>query len=255
MRAVATSPFSIAILTLNEELNIERCLSSLQTLTDDLIVIDSGSTDNTLEISTKYGAQVIVHGFADFASQRNYAAQVAKYEWILFIDADEQPDSLLLKELALFRYEDEQTVYLLDRKTNYCGRWISHSGLRHDFIARLYNRNHYQWNGKVHESLSPIPLFAKKMHGRLLHFTYRNIDDHFQAMLNYTGIQAKELANAGKKIGFGHLWVKPMVRFVKHYFLQLGILDGFEGYLIAKMAAFAAFSKYSRAKWYMKNRK
>jgi glycosyltransferase involved in cell wall biosynthesis len=245
----ALSTFSIVVITYNEEQNIERCLSSLQALTDDLVVVDSGSNDNTVAICEKFGARVFIHPFVDFANQKNYAIRKAKYDWIVAIDADEQIDETLRNHLSILDLNDKEVVYLFDRKTNYCGKWIRFSGLRHDYIARVFNREMYQWKGVVHETIYPEPKKVKCIKGRLNHFTYRHIDDHFQVALKYSRIQAHEYALKGKKIRWYHLWISPAVRFIKHYFLKFGFLDGFEGYLIAKFASLTAFSKYSRAKW------
>ncbi len=244
-------PFSIVIITLNEEKNIERCLRSLKGLTDDLVIVDSGSTDKTEEICRSYGARFFIRAFDNFSDQKNYAMQLALHDWIVSIDADEEADKQLQKSLSEFSLSDEEQVGIFNRKTNYCGKWIRFSGLRNDCIKRVLNRKQYSWQGDIHEYLFPKPLKGTLVQGRLHHFTYQTYDDHIKAAVGYTQKQADEYFRNGKKIQFYHLIFSPLFRFMKHYVFYLGFLDGFEGYLIAKISAFGTFSKYARVKWLM----
>jgi len=241
--------FSIVIITLNEEKNIERCLHSLKGLTDDLVVVDSGSDDKTEEICRKYGAKFVIRPFDNFSDQKNYANQLALHDWIVSVDADEEANTQLHQCLSEFTPLDEKWVGIFNRKTNYCGKWIRFSGLRNDCIKRVFNKKQYRWQGDIHEKLFPNPAEVMILKGRLHHYTYQTYDDHIKAAVGYTRKQADEYFRKGKKIRFHHLLFSPLFRFLKHYFFYLGFLDGFEGYLIAKISAFGTFSKYARAKW------
>lgn len=246
--------FSIVIITLNEEANIERCLRSIAGLTDDLVVVDSGSSDNTVLLCEQQGARTLVRPFDNYSSQRNFAGEQALYDWILTIDADEEINPELYQAIQQLKAPDQTMIFAVDRKTNFCGRWLAHSGLKHDRIERLYNRTVCRWSGDVHERLSPKAASCKILPGRLNHYTYNTYDDLLKANLNYSRIRSEEMLRINKKIRLHHIYISPAFRFFKHYFLNLGFLDGFEGYLLARGAAFSTYSKYARTKWFRSHR-
>lgn len=241
--------FSVVVITYNEENNIRRCLNSLKDITDDIIVVDSGSSDNTVKICRQFGAKVAQHSFKNFSDQKNYANSLAKYDWILSIDADEEADKSLHEWFYSVDLSNTDAVYSFDRKTNYCGRWMHFGGLRHNYIERLFNKKRYEWKGDVHEKLSPKPALSKRASGRLNHYTFRNYDDHLKTMLLYANMQSNEFLAANKKIRWSHLFVNPCFKFIKNYIVRLGFLDGFGGLVFARFSAFSTFLKYSRAKW------
>jgi glycosyltransferase involved in cell wall biosynthesis len=245
--------FSIVVITLNEEQNIERCLNSIMGLTDDIVVLDSFSVDRTVELCRNSGANVQARKFTNYSDQKNYANSLARYDWIVSLDADEEVDPVLRQALENFRPKSAEMVYSFDRKTNYCGKWIAYGGLRHDHIIRAFNKNVYCWAGTVHEQLSPEPRTCKRMPGRLNHYTYSSFDQHVNANIAYARLQSESYFSRRKKVKWYHLSLSPGFRFLKLYIFNLGFLDGLEGFFLAKVAAFYTFCKYARLKWLYRN--
>ncbi len=240
---------SAVIIAKNEAHQIERCIEALLQVTEDITVIDSGSTDKTIEKASALGANVIKHNWIGYAQNKNYGNSVAKHNWILSIDADEVLSKELIKAIQNLNYEDD-TVYLLDRINNYCGQWIKHSGWYPDWKVRIFNRNNVKWQGDyVHEKLA-VPKHFKhvKLSGKLLHYSYTDKMDHLKRIDRYTTLSAQELFVKGKKATWINLWLSPMIRFLKTYFLKLGILDGAAGWTISKSNAYLVHLKYKKVK-------
>src|ERR1039458_10391046 len=232
------------IITLNEERNIARAIESLR-CSDEILIVDSGSVDRTVELAGKLGARVIEAGWLGFAAQKNRAAEQAAHDWILSLDADEALSEGLEAEIwNLKKSGPEYDAYTMPRLARYLGRWIYHSGWYPDRKVRLYHRDKSQWVGDfVHESV--------QAHGRvghlqsnILHFTCESLSEHVKTMDRYTTLAAQELAARKLKVPLSRLIVDPAWTFVKTYFLQRGFLDGPEGLTIAQMAAFYTFLKY-----------
>ncbi|MGC8864288.1 MAG: glycosyltransferase family 2 protein [Bacteroidales bacterium] len=239
---------ALVIITLNEEKNIERCIKSVEPLADEIIVVDSGSQDRTVQIAQDMGAKVIFRPFDNHISQKNFAFSCATAEWILSLDADEALSDELKESLEKAIQNPNFQGYTFNRLTNYCGRWIRHSGWYPDRKLRLVRNGMAFWTGRnPHDRLALItqqPIGHLK--GDLLHYSYYSLEDHLRQMIRFTNISAEELFKEGIKTNLYHLTLKPWLKFIRHYFLRLGFLDGFEGFLIARLSAYGQFLKYAR---------
>ena len=236
------------LITLNEEENLPRALSSLGCC-DDIVVVDSGSNDRTVEIAREHGARVIERPFSGYANQKNFAAGVARHDWILSLDADEAlSDKLEAEVRELKRSGPRADAYQAPRLAEYLGKWIRYSGWYPDPKVRLYNRKKARWVGEyVHEAVE-VDGRLGILQGDLLHFTCRSFSEHLATIDRYTTLAAKEIIAGGKRVGVGHLVVSPLWTFLRTYIIKRGFLDGMEGWIIAQMAAFYVFSKYLKAR-------
>jgi glycosyltransferase involved in cell wall biosynthesis len=236
------------IVTLNEERNLPRALESL-TCVDEVVVVDSGSTDRTVEIARLYGARVIEQLWRGYAAQKNFAAAAASHDWILAIDADESISELLQAEIMAIRGTDPQVPgFRFPRRAQYLGGWINHSGWYPDAKVRLYDRHRGCWIGDyVHESVR-VDGTPGELTGNLHHFTCGSLDEHRRTMERYTTLAAEELRAQGRRSNALRLLLSPPATFLKTYLLQQGFRDGYRGYLIAKMAARYVYLKHYKTR-------
>lgn len=239
---------ALVVITLNEEKNIERCLRSVEPLADEIIVVDSGSNDRTVEIARERGAKVIVHPFENHISQKNFALSQASAEWVLSLDADEALSDELKKSIEKALQNPQYQGYTFNRLTNYCGRWIRHSGWYPDRKLRLVKNGMAYWTGRNPHDRLVLKTQAHVGHlkGDLLHYSYYSLDDHLRQIMRFTNISAEELFREGVKPNLYHFTLKPWLKFIRHYVLRLGFLDGFEGFQIARLSAYGQFLKYAR---------
>lgn len=240
---------SAVIITFNEEKNIERCIQSLRKVVDEIIVSDSHSTDNTVKICQQLGAKVIVHEFIGYGATKNFANQQATHQWILSIDADEALDENLIAELQQLKtHLDENLVYQVQRLNNYCGKWIHHGGWYPDRKVRLFNKQHVKWNlAEVHETLEiPQHINTQVLKGKLQHYSYISVESHLTKIEKYSTRGAEELFRKNKKATLLKRLLSPAFRFVRDYIFKLGILDGYYGFVIAKLTAYEVFLKYRK---------
>jgi len=236
------------IITLNEERNVARAIESLPCC-DEILIVDSGSTDRTVELAEKLGARVLEAGWLGYAAQKNWAAEHASHEWILSLDADEALSEALEAEIwSLKKMGPQCDAYTMPRLARYLGRWIYHSGWYPDRKVRLYHRGRAQFVGDfVHESVQPRGRIGH-LQSNILHFTCESLSEHVKTTDRYTTLAAQELAARKVKVPLSRLIVDPAWTFVRTYFLQRGFLDGPEGLTIAHMAAFYTFLKYAKAR-------
>ncbi|HEV3198488.1 MAG TPA: glycosyltransferase family 2 protein [Bryobacteraceae bacterium] len=236
------------IITLNEERNIARAIESLR-CSDEILIVDSGSVDRTVELAEKLGARVIEAGWHGYAGQKNWAAGQASHDWILSLDADEALSEALEAEIwNLKKNGPRYDAYTMPRLARYLGRWILHSGWYPDRKLRLYDRRKAKWVGDfVHESVQSEGRVGH-LQSNLLHFTCDSLSEHLRTLDRYTTLAAQELAARKVKVPLSRVILDPAWTFVKTYFLQRGFLDGLEGLTIAYMAAFYTFLKYSKAR-------
>jgi glycosyltransferase involved in cell wall biosynthesis len=236
------------IITCNEERNIARAMESLRCC-DEIVVVDSGSTDRTAEIAAKLGARVIESPWGGYARQKNYAAECAGNDWILSIDADEALSEALEGEIWQIKKNGPQhDAYTMPRLAQYLGRWILHSGWYPDRKIRLYDRRKARWVGEyVHESVVVDGLVGH-LESDLLHFTCDSLSEHLKTMDRYTTLAAEQLIAQGAHIEVGRLVIDPAWTFFRTLVLQRGFLDGIEGLTIAWMAALYNFVKYAKAR-------
>ena len=237
-----------AIITFNEERKIARAIESLRCC-DEIVVLDSGSVDRTVELAEKLGARVVDRPWTGYAEQKNLAAAEASHDWILSIDADEALSEALEGEIwNLKKNGPRYDAYTMPRLAQYLGRWILHSGWYPDRKVRLFDRNKARWvGGFVHESVQ-VNGRVGHLESNLLHFTCDSLSEHLKTMDRYTTLAAEELVSSKARIGRHRLICDPAWNFLKSYVVQRGFLDGVEGLTIAYMAALYTFLKYAKAR-------
>jgi len=236
------------IITFNEERNIARAIESLRCC-DEILIVDSGSTDRTTELAEKLGARVIEANWRGYAGQKNWAAEQASYDWVLSLDADETLSEALEAEIWNLKKSGPRCDgYTMPRLARYMGRWILHSGWYPDRKLRLYDRRQAKWVGDfVHESVA-VSGRVGHLQSNLLHFTCESLSEHIKTMERYTTLAAQELASRRIKVPLHRVLFSPAWAFVKSYFVNPGFLDGPEGLTISYMAAFYTFLKFTKAR-------
>jgi len=237
---------STCLITRNEEHNLPRVLHSVQGIADEIVVVDCGSTDGTLEIARGHGAKVVTRAWTNFAEQKNAAAAAASHNWILSLDADEEVSSELRDSLLAWkRKEPEFAVYEFARRTWYLGAWINHTGWYPDFQRRLFRRDAAQFSGIIHEALR-FRGKAGRLKGDLLHFTVRTVEEHGQKVERYTTLAAQQMLTAGRQSWRAAMWLAPPWNWFNNYVLRLGFLDGRRGWVISRMAARGTWLKFKK---------
>ena len=237
------------IITQNEERNIGRCIESLQGVADEVVVVDSGSTDGTEAICRAAGVHFEHHNWAGYSGQKNYANSLATHPWLLSIDADEalspelRATLLRLKEVGL----EKDVAYSVNRLNNYDGQWIHHCGWYPDARVRLWHKGIAEWDGLVHEELRyTVPVRYQKLKGDLLHYSFSSFEDFSRRQTHYASLAARKAHEAGKKTSAIGVWLHPGWTFFRNYILKGGFLDGHNGYIICRMSAFYTFLKYAQ---------
>jgi (heptosyl)LPS beta-1,4-glucosyltransferase len=237
---------SACLITLNEERNLPRALKSLEGIADEIVVVDSGSTDRTAEIARAHGALIFERPWTNYSKQKNFAAEHALHDWILSMDADEELSSSLQNSLLAWKKNAPRfPVYEMARRTWYLGAWIKHSGWYPDFQRRLYQRNAACFSGIVHEALrfSGAP---GRLAGDLLHYTVHSVAEHEEKVQRYASLAGQQLYQQGKRSWRGALWFATPWSWFQNFVLRGGFLDGYRGARIAQMAARAVQLKYRR---------
>jgi glycosyltransferase involved in cell wall biosynthesis len=232
------------VITFNEEHNIAAALESLR-WADEIIVVDSESTDHTVEIACRFTDRVFVRSWPGYSAQKNFAAEQASSVWIFSLDADERVSEELKREIEQIKRGAEPTAaaFEMPRSTYYLDRWIKHSGWRPDYKRRLYNRDCARWRGEfVHETLE-IDGEVQRISGNILHYTIRDASEHHLRMDRYTTLAAEEAHLRGESASLVTLLLSPTLVFVRSYVLKLGFLDGLPGLAIARFAAHYDFLK------------
>jgi glycosyltransferase involved in cell wall biosynthesis len=240
---------SATIITYNEERNIARAIESLRCC-DEILVVDSGSSDRTCEIAANLGARVLESVWLGYAGQKNYASEQAQNDWILSIDADEALSEALEAEIwQLKKNGAAHDAYTMPRLAQYLGRWILHSGWYPDRKVRLFERRKASWVGSyVHESVK-VNGSVGHLESNLLHFTCSSLSEHLKTMDRYTTLAAEQMIAEGRPVGWWELLVDPAWTFFRTYILDLGFLDGMEGLAIAHMAALYNFLKFAKVRF------
>ena len=231
------------IITFNEQENIEAAIESLRPIVDDIVVVDSESTDETVEIARRLNARVFIRPWEGYSKQKNFAAEQANFDWIFSLDADERVSPELADEILQLKTESDikYTCFEMPRRTFYLGSWIRYSGWYPDYKSRLHRKDKAEWTGEfVHESLLTEGAIARLEHS-ILHYTVRNASDHHLRIDRYTTLAAKERFERGKRASFLSIGVSPLLVFIKTFILKLGFLDGIPGLAIAWFAAHYVF--------------
>jgi glycosyltransferase involved in cell wall biosynthesis len=237
---------SVVIITFNEEKNIERCLLSVKDIADEIVVVDSLSTDSTKSICQKFGVRFTEQPFLGYIEQKNFAASLATFDLVLSLDADEALDETLANTIAGVKINWDKDGYFMNRVTNYCGKWIRHGAWYPDKKLRLWNRTKGAWAGvNIHEWLQMTP-GSKTGHlkGDILHYSYESIEAHVAQFNKFTSLSAVEMNKSGIKATIGKIYLNSLVNFLKGFFLRLGFLDGYYGTMICFFNAFATYTKY-----------
>jgi glycosyltransferase involved in cell wall biosynthesis len=238
---------SAVIITYNEERNIARCIDSLKEVVDDILVVDSGSTDKTEEICIRQGVRFMQHKWENYSTQKNYGNSQAKYSIILSIDADEALSDELKKSILKAKEGQTFTDYEVHRLTNYCGKWVKHCGWYPDKKLRIFNREKARWDGLIHEKIiQDTGHTTGFLKGNLLHYSYYTLSDHINRVNKFTDISADALFKIGKKTSLIKIYFSPVFKFIRDFFFKLGFLDGYTGFLICRISAHAAFLKYAK---------
>lgn len=230
-------------ITYNEEENVKRYVESLS-FADEIIFVDSQSTDKTIEIAEQMGVKVIQRKFDDFSNQRNFAIQQAHNDWILFFDLDEIIDPNLEKEIkSTLENPKEIAAFYIKRNFYFMGKRIKYGGWQNDKAIRLFNKNQCQYNGLVHELVKSSGK-TSVLKNKLDHFSYKNFDNYNDKLNLYSKLQAENLYKLKKKPNLYHFFIRPTYRFLWQYIFRLGILDGKEGFILAYVHSFSVFKRY-----------
>jgi glycosyltransferase involved in cell wall biosynthesis len=241
---------SAVIITYNEEKNIRKCLQSLYGIADEIIVVDSDSSDNTVAIAKEFNCIVHNKEFLGYAAQKNFANGLAKFPYILSMDADEVLSDGLQKEIIAFKNSPTDAAYQFKRLTNYAGNWVHHCGWYPDKKIRLFRKENASWEGPaLHETLRlKENTTILEFKNDLLHYSFHSEADHLKQIEKFTTIAANDLYNNGKKSNLYFLYIKPVLRFITDYVYKSGFLDGRTGITVCLNSAYAMHLKYRKLK-------
>lgn len=240
---------TVTVITFNEEKNIDRCLESVKEVADEIVVVDSLSTDKTKDICLSHGVKFIEQPFLGHIQQKNFAVTKAANMYILSLDADE----LLSNELKKSILEEKQknfpsVAYSMNRLNNYCGQWIHHGDYYPDRKIRLWRKDKGQWGGEnPHDKVTvDQDVVVKHLEGDLLHYNFSSVEQHHKQMDFFSTIAAKAMYTKGKKKNYAKLFLNPAWAFLRGYVFKSGWRDGAAGFRIAKMNAWYTWSKYRK---------
>ena len=242
------SKISATIISFNEEQKIEDCLKSLLPIVDEIIVIDSHSTDATVEIARRYTGHVYLHPFSGHIEQKNYAISKASHDWILSLDCDERISPELRESiLAIKENLDQHDAYCMPRKTFYVYRWLNHVWYP-DRKIRLFHRCKAHWGGlNPHDRVEVDGNKIILLTGDIFHYSFDSLSHHLQTVDKFSEISAREIINKNKKITLISPLGHAVFAFIRLYFLKRGFLDGFAGFVVSILSFMHAFLKYSKA--------
>lgn len=239
------TPLSAVIITRNAAEQLEDCLKSLA-FADEIVVVDSGSTDSTIDLARRYGARVIEHAWAGFGPQKQFAVESATYDWVLCVDADERVSELLRTSIEQTLASPKTNAYYMPRRNRFMGRWLRHGEGYPDLSLRLFHRVHARWSkDAVHEKVLTEDVVGH-LFGDLLHESETSIAQYLEKQNHYTTLQAERLFTQGKRAGIAQLLFNPLVRFLKFYVLRRGFLDGTPGLVHIIIGCYNTFNKYAK---------
>ena len=244
-------PISACVIAKDEADRIGPCLESLA-FCDEIVVLDSGSTDGTQDLCRAAGARVIETDWPGWVAQKNRAVEAASHDWILSLDADERVDAELRAQVEALRdgalgQDDTPRAYEMTRRVWYLGRWIKHGGWYPEWRIRLFDRRHARWGGMdPHDRIETEARVGRIRTGNLEHFTYRSMQDHFRQMIRFSHVTAEEMYARGRRHSFWAMLLRPPYRFFHMYILRLGFLDGRAGFVLARLGAYFVFMKYAQ---------
>ncbi|MCP4552851.1 MAG: glycosyltransferase family 2 protein [Bacteroidetes bacterium] len=248
---------SAVIITFNEEKNIERCLNSLSKVSDEIVVVDSYSTDGTKEICQQFGVKFIPHPFEGFIEQKNWAAAQASFSYVLSLDADEELSGELTKAILKVKNSPPKDGYYINRFTSLAGEWVKHSGWYPDRKLLLWNRTKGEFKGQ--NPHAGVRLNAnsstERLHGDLLHYSFSSLYEYFSVSQQYAENAAQAMIKNNKTINLFKILVNPFIKFIKNYFFNLGFTGGITGLIICFSTAYFTFLKYAIAYYYKSHSK
>lgn len=257
MRTISTPRLSLCVITLNEEANLERCLRSVKGLADEIVVVDSMSTDRTRDIAAEAGARVVEQEFLGHVKQKQFALELATGHWVLSLDGDEWLDQDLRSSIeAVLGDETSEDVagFELNRQAFYLGRWIDHSGWSPEWKLRLVRRTRARWTGYDPHDRLEVEGRTARLFGRLCHHPHDGLADHLSAVNNYTDIIVSHWPKTSRFRVILGLFVEPPLVFFQKYVLQGGFRDGIRGLIISAMTAFYFFIRHAKL-WERENPK
>ena len=237
---------TVVILTKNEEENINDVIKNVAQLTKNILIVDSGSTDKTVELAKSAGAQIIYREWDnDFSAQRNFALNKVETEWVLYLDADERLTESLIAEIKKVINENKKALYKFERRTSAFGKDFKYGVLSPDYVKRMFPVKDAKWQGKVHEAVvTELPVI--KLKGYIKHYTYKDFEQYISKMNVYSSIWAE---NSNKKVGFiKDIVFRPIFAFIKMYVIQLGFLEGWFGFVLAVNYSLYTLNKYAKLK-------
>jgi len=241
------SKISVIIICKNEEKRIKQCLESVK-WANEIVLLDSGSTDNTLAIAGEYTDKIFVNtDWKGFGPQKRLAESHASHDWILAIDSDEVISEELGNEvIETIRSADEKEVFRLNRLTHFCGKYIKHSGWYPDRIVRLYNKTHYHYNNAiVHEAVDCKGAKTVDLKAGFFHYTNDTLEAYINKRNGYALVWAENQYKKGRRTNFLEITLHTFFAFIRHYVFRLGFLDGYHGFLISIIQMQYTFNKYN----------
>jgi glycosyltransferase involved in cell wall biosynthesis len=238
---------SVVIITKNEGHIIGKTLQSVQGITTDIVIVDSGSTDDTLEICRQFNANIIETGWNGYGPNKNKGIDAAQYDWILGLDADEMIDDDLKRSILALKPTNTNEVFEMQYKNFFINKWIRHGEWGTDKHIRMFNRRSIRWNeAAVHENLTlGADTTITMLKGSILHYTVHSLDEYEQKTIAYAKLNAQKYFEQDKKAGIFKQYLSPVFSFLQNYIFRLGFLDGAAGFLIAKTTARYTFLKYA----------
>ena len=239
-------PLSVIITTFNEEINVAECIESVA-WADEILLVDSFSTDQTVEIARRFPIVILEREYFGSAAQKNWALDRVQHDWVLIVDADERvPEQLAREIVTVLARSPQVNGYYIRRENVFIDRVIRHSGWSTDKVVRLFRKDKGRYpNRRVHADLEiegPVPVLRRPF----LHHTFRTFDQYFPKFLNYAEWGAAQAFRDGRRAGLAELVFRPWWRFFRTYFLQLGVLDRMHGFVLCSLQAFGVFLKYAR---------
>jgi glycosyltransferase involved in cell wall biosynthesis len=245
LSAPARAPLSAVLITRNASATLEACLDSLA-FVDEIVIVDSGSSDGTLELAGQKGARVVQKEWLGFGMQKQFAVDQASHDWVLCLDADERVSPELAQAIQAALAAPVSPVYRMPRRNRFLGRWLSHGEGYPDWSPRLFNRLNARWSDDlVHEKV----LFAVTpgtLAGDLMHDSADDLTAYLERQNRYTTLAARQAFEQGRGAGIFHLLLSPVVRFIKFYLMRLGFLDGLPGLLHISIGCMNSYVKYAK---------
>jgi glycosyltransferase involved in cell wall biosynthesis len=238
---------SACIISFNEEQRIGDCLKSLQSVADEIIVVDSLSTDRTKEIAAKYTEKIFDQKFLGHVEQKNLAVSKASHDWVLSLDCDERLTPELVASILKIKDKLEQAdAYRMARKTFYVYRWLNHCWYP-DYKVRLFNRNTAKWGGvNPHDRIEVQGNNIVRLTGDIQHYSFNSLSEHIRTLDNFTEIGAREIIKRNKPVSIISPWTHGLWTFMKLYVIKRGFLDGYAGLVVSVLSGMHAFVKYNK---------